>query len=63
VTGQDLDKRIERYGVDYIFLGPGEPDANTTNLMSGLFDDPVRFKSVHQDTANGVVIFRVEVVP
>jgi hypothetical protein len=63
VTGQDLDKRIERSGVDYIFLGPGEPDANTSNLMSGLFDDPVRFKSVHQDTANGVVIFRVEVVP
>jgi len=63
VSREDLDRRVERFGVDYIFLGPDEFDPATKNLSSFLEADPGRFQSVHQDTVTGVRIFRVAKVP
>lgn len=63
ITPGDLEQRIERFGVDYIFLGPGELDAAAASLLSVLTDDPDRFKSVHRDSDSGVLIFRVGQVP
>ena len=60
---KELDRRIERFGVDYIFLGPGEPAATTASLLAVLDEDPGRFESVHQDAGTGVMIFRVAKVP
>ncbi len=59
VGRKELDRRIERFGVDYIFLGPGEPDATTAALFTVLEADPGRFESVHQDTGAEVMIFRI----
>ena len=60
---KELDRRIERFGVDYIFLGPGEPDATTASLFAVLDGDPGRFESVHQNAGAGVMIFRVAKIP
>jgi hypothetical protein len=63
VGRKELDRRIERFGVDFIFLGPGKEDATTANLSAVLDADPGRFESVHQDADIGIRIFRVAKVP
>ena len=63
VGRKELDERIDRFGVDFIFLGPGQPDEATTSMLAILEADPGRFDPVHQDAGAEVMIFRVAKVP
>ena len=63
VGRMELDRRIERFGVDYIFLGPGEPNAAMAKMFGILDADPGRFEPVYRDTGDRVMIFRVVKAP
>ncbi len=63
VGGKELDRRIERFGVDFIFLGPGEPNAAMAKMFGILDADPGRFEPVYRDWRAGVMIFRVVKAP
>jgi hypothetical protein len=63
IDRMELEHRIKRFGVDYIFLGPGETDTTTSNLFAVLNGDPGRFEQVHQDAGTGVMIYKVALVP
>jgi len=63
VGRKELDRRIERFGVDYIFLGPGEPNAAMANIFAILDADPGRFEPVYRNTGAGFMIFRVGKAP
>lgn len=55
----ELDTRLERYGVDYIWLGPDRAGSNGT-LKDVLNSAPGRFSKVHHDPESGVMIFKVQ---
>jgi len=58
----DLNRRLERFGVDHIWLGSG--DSGTVRDMRHLIeDDPRRFKSVHHDVVSGTDIFSIRKYP
>jgi hypothetical protein len=59
----ELDRRIERFGVDYIFLGPGEPNAAMAKMYGILDADPGRFEPVYRDSGDRIMIFRVLKAP
>ncbi|MCK9994760.1 MAG: hypothetical protein KAH56_00600 [Candidatus Krumholzibacteria bacterium] len=56
---KELDQRIERFGVDYIFLGPGESNAAMAEMFGILDADPGGFEPVYRDWRAGVMIFKV----
>ena len=60
---KELGQRIDRYGVDYIFLGPGRPDEAASRMLAILETDPGRFDPVYRDAEAEVMIFRVVKVP
>jgi hypothetical protein len=55
----ELDQRIQTFGVEYIFLGPGPDLAVTTSLLALLEADPDRFELVHRDREKDFVVFKV----
>jgi hypothetical protein len=63
VGRKELDRRIERFGVEYIFLGPGEPNAAMATMFGILDGDPDRFEPVYQDSGDRVMVFRVLKAP
>ncbi len=63
VGREELDRRIERFGVDYIFLGPGELNAAMARMFGILDADPGRFEPVYLCSGDGVMIFRVLKAP
>ena len=63
VGREELDRRIERFGVDYIFLGPGEPNAAMATMFGILDGDPGGFEPVYRDSGDRVMVFRVLKAP
>lgn len=63
VGPKELDRRIERFGVDYIFLGPGEPNTAMAQMFAILDADPGRFEPVFRNARAGVMAFRVVTAP